>query len=492
MTSQRAGRLRALRARGFAVPRLGSMLFARAVVGAGVLVLAAYWIAVGLVRWERLQVGAFDFAFFDQVVWNTAHGRFFETTFVPYSFAGQHTQPVLLLFAGAYRLGAGPLSLLVVQAVVCALAAVPLFEAARRMRLPILVAAAAALAYLVNPYLHRALAFDFHPETMVALPAFGALWAFAAGRRTLGVAVALSALLFKEDAVFVVLALAVAAWSLDARREASALAAGAVAWAVLTVFVLMPLMREGEPSDLVERYGAVLGGHEGIDGLVWFATHPVDVLRVTLAPERLATLGTFVLASGPWLLLAPLHAVALLPGLALGLLSSHGAQQELALHYGVQLVPVAAIAGLFGARRLLRRLPGDTPAGALAAAMLVLAAVALPLVGPPSPLGASDGPSEAHRAAVARAVALVPESAAVSAQSSLAARVAHRERLWEFPGPWEHADMVLVDRYGFRSSQSLDAGFDAELEEVRARGRLVFEEDGVMLYDVSGLSEAPR
>ncbi|MGE3855543.1 MAG: DUF2079 domain-containing protein [Dehalococcoidia bacterium] len=485
-------RARARRAEAVAVSRPGALLLARAVVGVGVLLSAAYWVAVAFARREQLHLGAFDFAFFDQVVWNTAHGRFFETTFVPYNFAGQHTQPVLLLFAGAYRLGAGAMSLLVVQAAVCALAAVPLFEAGRRLRLPTVVAAAAALAYLANPYLHRALAFDFHPETMVALPAFGALWAFAAGRPRLGAAVALSALLFKEDAAFVVLALALAAWSLDARREARALAAGAAAWAVLTVFVLMPLVRDGQPSDLVERYGAVLGGREGLAGVLWSFTHPVEVLRVALAPERLGTAVTFVLASGPWLLLAPLQALALLPGLALGLLSSHGAQQELAFHYGVQLVPLAAIAGLFGARRLLLVLPAGAPAaGVLAGAMIVVAAVGLASVGPASPL-AAGGPSEAHRAAVERAVALVPEGAAVSAQSNLAARVAHRRQLWEFPGQWERADLVLVDRYGFRSTQSLDAGFDAALEDVRARGRLLFEEDGVALYDVSGPPEAAR
>lgn len=467
--------------RGGVLSRVDALVLGRISVGAGTLLFIAYWVAVAVLRWERLHLGAFDFAFFDQVVWNTSEGRFFATTFVPYNFAGQHTQPILLPFAALYRLGVGPLSLLVVQAAACGLAAVPLFEAARRLGLPVVVSTAAALAYLANPYVHRALAFDFHPETMVALPAFGALWAFAARRPSVGVACALSMLLFKEDAVFVVLALAIAAWTLDARREARALAAGAVAWAVLTVFVLMPALRGGQPSDLVERYGAILGGHDGPAGLIWAVTHPLEVLGYASAPERVASIATFVLASGPWLLLAPVHALALAPGLAIGVLSSHPEQQALAFHYGVQLVPVAAIAGLLGARRLLR----VTPPAVVAAAMVLVAAVGLGTLGPPSELVA-DGPSEAHRAAVERATALVPADAAVSAQSSLAARIGRRRELWEFPGQWERADYVFVDRYGFRSSQSIDAGFDAELDDVRARAALVFEEDGVALYRVPG------
>lgn len=463
---------------GALVGRLSAVTTARAAVGGGVLAFMAYWVATAMMRWEHLQIGAFDFAFFDQIVWNTSQGRFFSTTFTPYNFLGQHVEPVLLLFAAMTRVGAGPLSLLVVQAVVCGIAAVPLFEAARALRLPTPVAAAAALAYLANPYLHRALAFDFHPETMIVLPAFGAVWAFATGRSRLGAACALSVLLFKEDAAFVLLALAVVAWTLGVRRPAAFLAVSAVAWAVLTVFVLMPLVRHGQPSDLVERYGTLLGGYEGIEGSIWLATHPLTAMATLATPERAASIGTFIAANGPWLLLAPLQVLTLLPGFALALLSSHPQQQQLAFHYAAELVPVAAIAGLFGARRLLLLVPSSI----VAASMLLVAMLALPLAGPRSEFASDSVPTEAHRSAVARATALVPSDAAVSAQSNLAPRLARRREIWEFPGQWADADWVLVDRYGFRSSQSIDAGFDAAFSDVRGRYRLMFEEDGVSVY----------
>jgi len=194
------------------------------------------------------------------------------------------------------------------------------------------------------------------------------------------------------------------------------------------------------------------------------------------------TAAAFVAANGPWMLLAPLQALALLPGLALALLSSHPEQAALEFHYGVELVPVAALAGLVGARRLLR----VVPASVVAAAMCIVAAASLVALGPPNALAASTAPTEAHRAAVEQAVALVPaHQGAVSAQSNLAPRFAHRAQLWEFPGHWERSDWVVVDRYGFRSGQSLDAGFDgvlAAIREGRTHFTLVFEADGVAVY----------
>src|SRR5439155_18580711 len=59
-----------------------------------------------------------DLGWFDQVVWNTAHGRPFENSFAPWSFLGEHLEPVLLLFALIYRVKPDVEILLVTQALV--------------------------------------------------------------------------------------------------------------------------------------------------------------------------------------------------------------------------------------------------------------------------------------------------------------------------------------------------------------------------------------
>ncbi len=470
----------ACRARGLPWTVSPELLLARCAVGIGIAGFLAYWVRIAAQRWDDFETNAFDLGFFDQIVWNTAHGRLFETTFVDYNFAGQHFEPVLLLFVPAYRLGAGPLFLVVTQAVVAGLAAAPLFEAARRLGLRPLVAAAVASAYLVNAYLHRALLFDFHPETMVVAPAFASAWAAAAGRPRLAAALALSVLLFKEDAVFVALGLGAFLWWLGYRRAAATTIIVSTIWTALVLGALMPLLRDGAPGDIGERYVAVSGGHEGIAAAFWFGSHPADVLRAVLTTEHLGTAARFVAGSAPTMLAAPLSPILLLPGLMLALLSTHPSQSGLELHYAAELVPVAMLGLLLG----LRRLKLFASPALVAAAVLAPALAGFLMLSPVSPLAAPGGarPSEAHRAAVRGALAMIPDGVAVSAQSGLLPRLSQREEVYEFPREWDNAEWVIADQRGFRSTQSIDSGYDRALEEVRTTYRLMYERDGVMVF----------
>src|SRR5262249_25803663 len=103
-----------------------------------------------------------------------------------------------------------------------------------------------------------------------------------------------------------------------------------------------------------------------------------------------------------------------------------------------------------------------------------------------NPLGQAAGtpPTETHKAALQEALALIPADAsvAVSAQSGLLPRLSQRAHAHEFPGYLSKADWVIVDQYGFRSSQSLADGYNASLTIVRQSETPVFAKDGVEVY----------
>ena len=70
------------------------------------LLIGAAWAVFSWALLARHRAGysaAYDLGFFDQIVWNTAHGRWFATSFLKYNFAGEHMEPVLLLYAAVYR-----------------------------------------------------------------------------------------------------------------------------------------------------------------------------------------------------------------------------------------------------------------------------------------------------------------------------------------------------------------------------------------------------
>lgn len=451
--------------------------FVSATVAAGVAVAA--FVRTATLRWQSFETNAFDLAFFDQIVFNTSRGRWFETSFVSYNFAGQHLEPVLLLYLPAYWLGTGPFFLTVSQAVVAGAAAWPLYFFARHLTHQSAIAFATVIAYLANPYLHRAIAFDFHPEVMVAGSAFLGAWAIVSQRQLVAVVSALSVLLFKEDAVFVALLLASLMWRRGMKREAQLTAAVAVAYAAIAVLVVMPLIRGGESSDLVDRYGYLFSLH-GDTGLVeGVLLLPSRAARVLLNADQLLTVAAFLAASCVIAVWRPLHLLWLGPGLALALLSNHPPQRQLELHYAAELVPTAMILALVSADALRNRVRASLLASALAGPPLLAMVLLNPLAE-----GHGPAPGDQHRAAVASALALIPpsEDVSVSAQSGLLPRLSQRRQAHEFPGHASKAEWIVVDRYGFRSSQSLAAGFDEALEEVRRTAELVFSEDGVEVF----------
>ncbi len=446
-----------------------------------VLALAAFaavtWLS--LRRWANFEANAYDLAFFDQVIWNSSRGDWFENTFVPYSYAGEHIQPALLLFVPLYWLGAGPQTLVTVQALVATSAVVPLYFFARRSGLGPALAFAAGSAFLANPYLHRALLFDFHVETMAALPFFLAAWAAVSGRKWLAMGAALSLLTFKEDAVFMLFAAGSLIWMQGWRREAIGVICIGLAMTVVSVLVVMPHYRGAEESGVVERYGYIIPWRDDSGLLHGLVLAPWRALREVCAPGQLWTVLLFGGASCFLGMARPRLLSWLLPGLLLALLSRHEAQRSLEYHYAVELVPVALVAAVLGAARLRDVIDSRV----LAAAMVVPAVLALAAM---QPFEASlrNGPSEQHRAALEDALALIPRDAdvSVSVQSGLLPRLSQRTDAREFPGDAHTADWVIVDRYTMRSTQSLEAGFETELERLRREAELVFSRDGVEVF----------
>ena len=448
-------------------------------VGVLVVVAGAGFAMDAALRWDHFETNAFDLGFFDQIIYNTLHGRPGQTSFISYNFFGQHFEPILALFLLPYALGASPLFLTLTQAVIAALAAVPLHFAARRFGAAHWVAGVAAALYLANPYVHRGVNFDFHPEVMVALPAFAAAWAIAAGRGRLAMALALAPLLFKEDASFVSLALAGLMWSRGMRPEAKRVAGFAALWAVVVVAVVLPLARHGETSDLVLRYGHLVNATSQRALITGLLSHPWAPFVELLSPASLWTAALFLAVSAPCALLRPRLLWLLIPGLAIALLAQHGAQKELGLHYSANLLAAATVLSLPGFALLRGRWRF---ALTVPAATCVLGFFALSPYSPFEERGST--PSEAHRAALAAAIALIPgdDQVRVSAQSGILPRLSQRDNIHEFPARALDSQWVIVDRYGHVSAASRAYGYDGHLAIVRASKQLVFDQDGVQVY----------
>lgn len=432
---------------------------------------------------HNLYSNAFDLAFFDQVVWNTSQGRWFDNSFVRYNFLGQHVQPVLLLYAAAYTLAPTVGWLLATQAAAAAAAAVPLYLLAARWLRSRWAAALVAAAYLLSASLHRAVLFDFHPEVLGPLMLFTAAALLAAGRPAWGAIVFALLFLLKEEAALVGAGFAWLLWLRSHRRLGAVVLTVSLAYFLVTS-ALMAAVRGG-PGDLQQRYGYL--GPDPLAVVAGLAARPEPAAEHLWQPPVLDGLAGMLGRLGLLPLVSPLSLGAAPLALA-HLLSRHPEQSALTLHYGVLPFALLFLASVDGARRaarwrpLWRRLGRRAP---VAAAGLLLAASSLGFL-LHSPLGLAFDPSRylpgSHASAAHAVLALVPPGVAVSAQSGLAPHLAHRAAIYEFPGIHE-ARVVVIDRKGWMSSYSQLGGYHRVLGALPAMGFvLVAAEDGVELY----------
>lgn len=424
------------------------------VLAAALIFVVAYsWLSIA--RHHRFNSTGYDLAINEQIVWNTLHGDFFASSLeVDNSFA-DHFRPFLMVPMLVYAIFPSPVTLLILQALVLALGALPLYNLARR-RLPDSVwPLLVTLIYLLYPALGFISRFDFHIESF-AIPAFLAAFdALDQERWDWATFWLVIPLLCKEN-----LGLTVAAFGLYVgwvhKRPKLGLAwitlGLATFWA--TSFWLIPMMR-GEGSDTLSRYA-------------WLGDSPLQMLRQLIlepgvvwahinTPERWLYLLQLALPTGCLCLLGPFELVLAAPGLLLNLLADFSPQVSIYYQYSVPVVPFIFIAFVLGLQRARGWLSIPWQHYALGLLLLVLPVVAFNVDDP-----FTDHPAlpalweEIGNAEVARmALAAVPSIGSVVTTNAYAPYLAQRRELYIIGIPSQRIpppepDVVLINLYDQR------------------------------------------
>lgn len=352
--------------------------------------------------------GAWDLSMYQYAVhYLVAPGRSLGWAFgLERSIFSEHFSPALTLFAPLQAILPGPWVLLVGEGTLFGAGCAAIIACGRSMGLRPSLAQLVAAAYATEGALWDGLAFDFHPEPLLPLGAFTALWALRARRPVLASVALVVTLGIKEDVALVLAPLLLAAaWDdRDRWRPYAWAAALCVAWFVVAFAVALPAFREAsQPWHLLAaRYGE------------WGATPAALLRNVTLSPARAlrTLLGEPVLERLRQLaflpLLDPLSLLASAPGLLEHRLTSYDAQRDLTLYYATGPITV----WLWGLLRVLRRV--ERSAGLLAA----LAVGVLPLAYRPTFVSWPAVTAE-HLNDDRTLNRLVPAGAEVAAQSDL-------------------------------------------------------------------------
>ncbi|GII04733.1 DUF2079 domain-containing protein [Planobispora takensis] len=464
------------------------------VLGAIVTVAATAYAVLGLVKLGTFRASIFDLVIFDQAVRGYAGfglpvepsvGMFYGRG-MDFVQLADHFSPIVVLLAPLYWIHDGPETLIIAQAVLLALAAIPIWRFAER-RLGASCAHLVAVAYVVSWPVAQTAGFDFHEAAFAPLLTAIMIERFDAGRKLPGFLAALALLLVKEDMGLLVAAFGVYLFCTRRRLEGAALVSFSLGALVMIRNVLMPMAGSGEGGFhwAYGQWGATLG-----EVALGLARDPLGALWQFVSPEIKVDTLAFLL--WPLLLTAlfsPLTLVAL-PMIAERFLGDRTQWWGPDYHYNAFIVAILFCAAVDGvdrlgrllAKRFGKRLRGWSPARNWAVAVCVIGITLIPRFQLGNLVEWSFYEGEPHVAAARQAAQTVPDGVIVEAVNSVGPALTSRTTvlLWgmqPYGSPWIVAD---VDRWSY-PFPSHDQQRERVEGALREGYRKVFERDGYVV-----------
>jgi uncharacterized membrane protein len=366
----RIGRLTVPRQRDVKAARPPRDFFAQPVPYLLAVVFFGVYALISLLRFRKIENPSWDLAIFEQAVKGYAHlgAPIVDVRAPGMNQLGDHFSPILATLAPFYRLFPSPITLLLAQAALFAVAVVPVTRVATHF-LGAARGTVIGIAYGLSWGVQRAVEFDFH-EIAFAVPLIAFTMEKLLLRRWLAAVLwCLPLLLVKED-----LALTVGAVGLylliqkQWRYGVGVIVLGAAAMA-LTVYLVIPALN---PNGVYEQGDSAGGG--SLLGI--FSGFPKDLVWPFV---KIKTLVWVFGAVGFLALRSPLAIVAA-PTLTWRLLSDTPNHWGQDWHYNAVLMPVVFIALVDGIRRAAasptpwqRSYARNVPAGVVGTALALCA-----------------------------------------------------------------------------------------------------------------------
>jgi uncharacterized membrane protein len=449
---------------------------------------AAGFAALSVLRHDAFETGRFDLGNMVQAVWSTAHGHLLQVTNLhgaQISRLAAHLDPILIVFAPLWWIWPSPSLLLTAQALAVALGALPLFWLARKHTGSERAALGFSLAYLIYPATEWMTLNEFHPVSLACPLLLFAIWYLDEDRLLPFACFAALAALTREEVPLVIAGLGI--WYAIGRRRwlaGGTIAAAGVAASAIAIQVVIPHFH-GAESSFYGRYDAVGGSAAGIVRKAF--TDPGRLLSVAFDHRGAHYLLNLLLPMAGLALLAPLLLVALIPELALNLLSSVDAQSSIHYHYVAAEIPILFAAAAIGAGRLGRW------AGTAGTVVVLTAILGNYWLGPipiwrfvpgGQTFQAKSTHISRHDRIAARMLKLIPATAPVTATNSLGAHLSERKRIFSFPYLRDATWVIVDERKPSLGDHNDHRRGLKRIQQLRhdPRFRLVAAADGVLIF----------
>ncbi len=312
---------------------------------------------LAILRHNRVNSAKYDLGLFDQIIYNIAHGRLFESTIKGFNYLGDHFSPILIIFAPLYWIWEDVRILLIAQVVIVSLSGYYAGLLSYYLTKDVKLSASFCLAILANANIILIVLFDFHPETISVFLFTYIIYHFTAGNIKRVFIGSLIALTIKEDVSITVFFTGLVFTILSKNRRYLILSASSALYFILVMKVFIPHFRPQIYSGdylYLERYSYL--GSNFKEVILSILSNPIyPVVKMFKWTKLKALLRLFY----PTLFmnfLSPVFLIAIIPILYINWIPNYPAQFALKYQYLNIAVPLIISSSVYGYLRLRKLL----------------------------------------------------------------------------------------------------------------------------------------
>ncbi len=471
-----------------------------------VLLFFAYFSLAGFLRYDNFYTGRFDLGNMDQTVWNTIHGRIFQTTDPNgtdmVSRLAYHADFILVLISPLYLLWSNPKMLILLQVVVMCFGALYLYLIAQEISKEKLFSLGISISFLLYPAVQYNLLYDFHGVTLATTFLLATFYYFYKRKYLYFLLFALLAGITKEQvwSIIAIFGAVIFLRSYVQTRKINKESLFGIFIFLIGSFTFYELIWKIIPM--------VRGGNHF--ALAYFSdfgnTTSSVVLNVFLNP--LKTIGVF-LRHGNLVyyleMLAPLGFTTLLfipglifavPDIFINCLSSNPQLHEIYYQYSSTITPFIFISSIFGAKLLVKRIPLITY-GMLTVYLVLTTLATQYFVGPmPGTLSPSidmfaNQLVESDR--IQNFLNAIPIRYSIAATNNLGSHLSRRRNIYTIPNGVAKADVILfLLDHGYNAvPASTEASMVKEMENDKNYIQ-VYKYDSFIVFEKKSLYSKPK
>lgn len=449
---------------------------------AAITIYIVYFTTASFLRYDTFYTGRFDLGNMDQAVWNTIHGRIFETsnpdgTAITSRLAG-HADFILILISPLYKIWEDPRMLLLLQTTIVGLGAIFVFKIADMVLKSRNAALVFSLAYLLNPSLQYANLYDFHAVTLATTFLLATFYYFMKRQYLLFFIFAILAGLTKEQIwlviglfgiytlFFEILKLLRRKSSLSSKFTRINLTFGTLVAGIsflifyFLLFKAIPQARGGEDQHFALTYYSEFGDSL-FSVMKNILTSPGKIIEILGTDNRIDYLVKVFLPLGYLSLLSPAVLIFAFPDFIINLLSNNSNLHQIYYQYTSGITPFIFIAAIFGVKNLTRLFPQKQTLSVL---LIFISAFTIHSAYEFGPMPGAKHPNLdmftkqlSDRKLIQSFIEDIPQEYKVTATNNLGSHLSRRRYIFTIPEGIKQADIVAFLLNDPFAQPSLDA-----------------------------------